>query len=79
MRFKVNTGLHGAWIRSSSLERDHGFHIETHHLPVQVLQTPVIWTHTYTQWLGVIHDWHAEKDKWDCNELSLAPLHHNTD
>ena len=49
MRFEVGTALHCGRIGGSALERHHGFNIKTHQLPVQVLQTPVICTHTYTQ------------------------------
>lgn len=42
VRFEVDTALHCGRIRGPALERHHGFNIETHQLPVQVLQTPVI-------------------------------------
>lgn len=48
VRFEVNAALHGGRIRGSALERHHGFNIETHQFPVQILQTPVICTQTHT-------------------------------
>lgn len=36
-------------------------------------------THTYTQWLRVIHDWHAMQDEWCFSGLSLASACHTTD
>lgn len=52
VRFEVDTSLHCGRIGGPALERYHGFNIEPHQLPVQVLQTPVIWTqaHTYSNW-----------------------------
>lgn len=48
VRFEMNTSLHCGRVRCSALQRHHGFNIEAHQLPVQVLQTPVIWTHRHT-------------------------------
>lgn len=42
VRFEVGTAFHCGRVGSSALKRHHGIHIETHKLPVQVLQTPVI-------------------------------------
>lgn len=40
---EAGASLHSAGLRSSTLQAHHGLHIEPHQLPVQILQTPVIW------------------------------------
>lgn len=47
VRFEVDTALNCGRIGGPALERHHGFNIETHQLPVQVLQAPVIYAHNY--------------------------------
>lgn len=42
VRFEVGTAFHCGRVGGSALKRHHGIDIETHQLPVQVLQTPVI-------------------------------------
>lgn len=50
VRFEVGTALHCGRVGGSALKGHHGIDVETHQLPVQVLQTPVIYhTHTHTQ------------------------------
>lgn len=68
--FEVNTVLHCGRIRSSALERHNGFNVDAHQLPVQILQTPVIWKHTHR--LRVFHNLHAKRDEWCCGGLNLA-------
>lgn len=46
VRLEVNTVLHCGRVRGSALERHHCFNVEAHQLPVKVLQTPVVCTHT---------------------------------
>lgn len=49
VRLEVNAALDRGGIWRSALERHHGLDVKTHQLPVQVLQAPVIWTHTRTR------------------------------
>ena len=42
VRFELDTALHCCRIGDPALEGHHGFNIEAHQLPVQVLQAPVI-------------------------------------
>lgn len=42
VRFEVGAAFHCGRVGGSALERHHGIDVETHQLPIQVFQTPVI-------------------------------------
>lgn len=75
VRLEVDAALHCCRIGDPALEGRHGFNIEAHQLPVQVLQAPVVWIHTPR----VIHDRHATQDEWCSSRLSLASAWPATD
>lgn len=79
MRFEVDAALHCCRVGDPALEGHHGFNIEAHQLPVQILQAPVVWIHTHTRELIVIHDRHATQDEWCSSRLSLASAWPATD